>query len=185
MCSEVKTGRYAVLEEHHPHFLPVCVVHGGVEGNELQFGTVWLQLFFEAAIKHTHVVVGHVGGHCHPPIDPVIHMVVNFVVPVALYPDMQLELGIDQAQQGRGDYFDNDELQDCPLAACDKELSLAPARQLVGLLEVVAWRIMSYFRCPFAHFHIDSLLVEPIVVVVVCHECQDEIEEGEEPEHLV
>jgi hypothetical protein len=137
VCSEVKAGRYTVLEKHHPYLLPICVVHSGIEGNELKFGTVWLQLFLQTAIKHAHIVVGHVGGHCCPPIDPVVYLVINLVVPVALYPDMQLKLRIYQAKQSRCDYLDNDELQDCSLTACDKEFGFTPVGELVRFLEVV------------------------------------------------
>lgn len=58
--SEVEAGGYAILEKHHPNFLPVCVVHGGVKGDKLEIRLKGLQFLVKAGVEHTHVVISHV-----------------------------------------------------------------------------------------------------------------------------
>jgi hypothetical protein len=97
--TEVEAGGDPVLEEHHPHLLPVGVVHGGVEGHELEIGPVGPQPLVDGIVEHAHVVVCDVGGKSSDPVDIGIHLVVDLVVPVRLHPDPQLELRVDQTKQ--------------------------------------------------------------------------------------
>ena len=60
MRSEVEARGYAILKKHHPNFLPVGVVHSGVEGDELEIGPKGLQFLMERGVKHAHVVISHV-----------------------------------------------------------------------------------------------------------------------------
>lgn len=93
----VEAGHQSVLEEDHPHLLPVGVVHGGVEGDELEVGLEGQQLPVHAAVEHGHVVVGEVGGDRRDPVDCCVEPVVDDVVPGGLGVDVQLVLGVYDA----------------------------------------------------------------------------------------
>ena len=93
----VEAGHQSILEEDHPHFLPVGVVHGGVEGDELEVGLEGQQLLVHAAVEHGHVVVGEVGRYSRYPVDGSVEPVVDEVVPGGLGVDVQLVLGVHDA----------------------------------------------------------------------------------------
>lgn len=149
--SEVEACGNLVLEEHHPNFLPVGVVHGGVEGDELEIGFVWVQFFVDGVVEHAHVVVGDVGREGSDPVDVVVNLVVDLVVPISLHANMQLKLRIDQAQQHRCGDLQQDKLQNGSFAPRHEKLGLSPARQLVRFLKVVARSIMRDLRSSIAH----------------------------------
>lgn len=149
----VEAGHQPILKEDHPHLLPVGVVHGGVEGDELE---VWLkgqQLPVHTAVKHGHVIVGEVRGDGRDPVNPRIQLVVDKVVPRGLGVDVQLVLGVDDAHQDRGSDLNEDELQQGLLTPHYEVVGLVPVRELVGLQPGVAWVVVRN-RPALLHLHV-------------------------------
>jgi hypothetical protein len=90
----VEAGHEPILEEDHPDLLPVGVVHGGVEGHELEVGLEWSEGVLQGVIEHGHVVVGDVGGNSRNPVDPGVQSIVQLVVPVLLLSVSKLVVGV-------------------------------------------------------------------------------------------
>jgi hypothetical protein len=101
----VEAGQDAVLEEHHPHFLPVGEEHGEVEGGELEVGVVGTQLVLHRRVVQTHVVERDVGGEGSKPVDVGVDFVVDYEVPVAVVSALDLEVRVEQSKYDRCDDF--------------------------------------------------------------------------------